>query len=325
LDTLVPGSELFLKVEGLNAAGSIKLKPALAMVEAAERHGELHSYSQIVESSSGNLGIALAMVAASKGYSFICVVDPNASRQSIGTMRAYGATVVEVTNRDANGGYLGARVERVNSLLQEDPRRIWLNQYSNPANPAAHASTTATQILSAIGRVDYLYVGTGTAGTLMGCVKHFRQYSPKTVIVAVDSIGSVTFGDAAGPRHIPGLGASRPSSLYREGAPDRTSLVSERDAVSMCQKMARQHGVLLGGSTGSVLAAVEMDSHRIPAGSRVATLSPDLGDKYINTIYNDDWVDMKYGPLVSSEAIAGDTVGDGAGKTDQTTHPLQVV
>jgi cysteine synthase A len=288
--------ELYLKVEGVNPAGSIKLKPAISMIEDAERCGHLTTGGRIIESSSGSLGIALAMVAASKGYTFTCVVDPNIAEHSLQTILALGAHVARVDQPDCNGGYLGTRLARVQTELEADPALVWLNQYANPANPAAHDAGTAAAILREFDRVDYLFVGAGTTGTLMGCVKHFRKHSPNTKIVAVDSVGSVTFGGKSAPRFIPGLGASRRSPLFRPDAADSHVQVPEADSVRACRHLAKLYGFLAGGSTGSILAAIATVRAEIPVGSRVVALSPDMGERYLRTIYSDSWVLDTYGP-----------------------------
>ncbi|MFE5868485.1 pyridoxal-phosphate dependent enzyme [Streptomyces roseifaciens] len=149
----------------MNPAGSIKLKAAVGMVEDAERNGRLGPGRRLIESSSGSLGIALAVVAAGKGYSFTCVTDPNASAQSVAAIKALGADVVQVDERDLNGGFLGTRIAYIRDRLAAEPGLVWLNQYANPANPATHASTTASSVLRNIGRVDQLFVGAGTTGT----------------------------------------------------------------------------------------------------------------------------------------------------------------
>ncbi|MEU2243844.1 2,3-diaminopropionate biosynthesis protein SbnA [Streptomyces sp. NPDC018338] len=302
LDGVLPDRHLFLKLEGMNPAGSVKLKSALGMVEDAERKGVLWPGGRIVESSSGSLGIALAVIAASRGYHFTCVTDPNVSPQSLALIRALGAETVQVTQRDHNGGYLGTRIAHIREMTESDPGLVWLNQYANPANAQAHARRTATSILKNIGHVDVLLVGAGTTGTLMGCTRHFRAFSPWTKIVAVDTAGSVTFGGLPGPRHIPGLGTSRRPELCRPDQVDEVVLVDERDAVRMCRRMAREHGLPLGGSTGSVLAALETIADAIPAGSRVVALSPDMGDRYVKTIYDDMWVADTFGTGVLDES-----------------------
>ncbi len=177
---------------------------------------------------------------------------------------------------------------------------VWLNQYTNSANPAAHAAGTAAGILSQFPLVDFLFVGVGTAGTLMGCADHFQRFSPRTRIVAVDTVGSVTFGGDAARRRIPGLGASRKPPLFRSGTAHEEFLIRESDAIRTCRMLARRYGYLVGGSTGSIVAAVIGARDTIKAGSVVVALSPDAGDRYLDSVYDDDWVRSFYGP----EALA---------------------
>jgi len=293
--------EIYLKIEGLNPAGSVKLKTAIALIEDAERTGLLVPGGRVVESSSGNLGIALSMVCSVKGYSFTCITDPNASPRSVTTMRALGAQVVVVTERDERGGYLGSRIAWLKNMLTLDPDLTWPNQYANAANPRVHSERTATSILKAIRSVDYLFVGAGTTGTLMGCTAYFHQFSPDTRIIAVDTRGSVTFGYPSGPRYIPGLGNSRKPELCQTEILDTVVLVDEVDAVRTCRQIAAKYGLLIGGSTGSVLAAVQRLRADIPADSRVVAIAPDLGDRYLDTVYNDDWVTARFGSNVLME------------------------
>ena len=312
LGGLLPGRDLFLKIEGLNPAGSIKLKTAKALVQDAERRGVLTTGGRVIESSSGNLGIALSMVTAAKGYSFTCITDPNASPHAVAIMRALGARVIVIDERDANGGYLANRIACIERSLEFDPGLVWLNQYANPANPRVHAERTAAAILREIGSVDYLFVGAGTTGTLAGCAAYFRRFSPQTRVIGVDAEGSVTFGHPQGVRHLPGLGMSRrPVAVAPQ--PDEIVLVAEQDAVRMCRRLAREHGLLVGGSTGSVLSAVVAKCPEISPGVRVVAISPDLGDRYVPTVYSDDWVIAHYGADILSchsrdDAVAAATV-----------------
>ena len=168
------GRSLFLKCEGFNFAGSIKLKVANEMVEAAERDGLLSPDSVLVESSSGNLGVALSMIAASKGYRFLCVTDSRCNLSTRLLMEALGSQVHVIAEPDAQGGFLGARIDYVRALCASDERYVWLNQYINPANWRAHYRTTAPAIARQFPRLDVLFVGAGTTGPLMGCARHFR-------------------------------------------------------------------------------------------------------------------------------------------------------
>jgi cysteine synthase A len=302
LTGFVPGLELALKLEGLNPAGSIKLKAAVGLVEAAENSGALLPGGHVIESSSGNLGIALSSVCASRGYTFTCVVDPNTSQQSKALMQALGTEVVLIGERDACGGYLQSRIDYIAGRLREDPSLVWPNQYANQANPRAHHDTTAPSIIKQFPTVDHLFVGAGTTGTLMGVARYFRQYSPHTRIVAVDTEGSITFGFPPGPRRIPGLGTSRRPEIFRPGQADETVLVPEVDAIRMCRRLAAERGLLLGGSTGAVLSGVQRLRADIPSGSQVVAISPDNGDRYLQTVYSDEWVLDHYSPAALETA-----------------------
>lgn len=295
LSGLIPGIRLMAKLEGFNAAGSIKLKTAVGLIEDAEERGLLSPGDRVIESSSGNLGIALASVCASRGYRFTCVADPNTLGQSIALMRAFGAEVVVVDRRDANGGYLQSRIDYIHLRRTADPDLVWLNQYANPANPRTHHDRTAAAIVREFPDLDYLFVGAGTTGTLMGCAAYFREHSPRTQVIAVDTEGSVTFGHPPAPRHIPGLGTSRRPEILRPEVPDDVVIVPEREAVAMCRRLAAGYGIAAGGSTGSVLAAVARYLPILPPGASVTVIAPDTGDRYLDTIYNDDWVLERFG------------------------------
>jgi cysteine synthase A len=294
----------WLKVEGLNPAGSIKLKPAAGMIGDLERKNQLRPGSHLIESSSGNLGVAIAAICAERGYRFTCVVDPNTSHQNCRIIKAFGANVVVVHEKDANGGYLGSRISYIQRTVAVDPSIIWLNQYANPANPAAHFDTTARAISESFERIDYLFVGAGTTGTLMGCRDFFQTNRPDTKIVAVDSVGSVTFGHPPSPRYIPGLGTSRCPEIFNRKGLFALERVKEAEAVRLCRWLARSHGLLAGGSTGTVLAGVLAWCDRIDRDAVVVAISPDCGERYLDTIYSDDWVRARFG----QEPLAGDIV-----------------
>ena len=288
-------SQLHLKLESLNPAGSVKMKAAVAMINDAEARGCLKRDTVLIESSSGSLGVALSMVCAARGYHFTCVVDPNTSAHNVKMMKALGADIVVVTQRDENGGFLGTRIAYINETVARDPRYLWLNQYANPENPGAHARSTGPSIAAAFEHVDYLFIGAGTTGTLMGCVQYFRQYRPRTRIVAVDSIGSVTFGHPAGKRYVPGLGTSRRPEIYSPEGIHAFEMVDEAEAIAMCRHLARTNGLLAGGSTGTVLCGVQHWRERLPTNATVVAISPDLGERYLDTVYNDQWVLERFG------------------------------
>lgn len=286
---------LHLKLEGLNPAGSVKMKTAKWLIADLERRGSVGPDTVLIESSSGSLGVALSLICAERGYRFRCVVDPNTTAQNIKIMKAFGADVIVVDVRDENGGFLGTRIQYIKELVAQDSRFVWLNQYANPENPRAHANTTARAITESFEHVDYLFVGAGTTGTLMGCVQHFKTHRPETHIIAVDSEGSVTFGGPAGKRHIPGLGTSRRPEIFNREGIDSFQMVSEADTVAMCRYLARTNGVLAGGSTGTVLAAVYARRQELPENAVIVAISPDMGERYLDSVYDDEWVKARFG------------------------------
>jgi len=283
-------NRFYLKVEGLNPAGSIKLKTARGLVEAAEASGADLNEIRLIESTSGNLGVALAVICAAKNYKLTCATEPKASAAAVATMRTLGAEVVVVRDRDANGGFLGSRIEYIWQRLAADPNLCWLNQYATPSNAAAHEQSTAPAVFAAFEHVDYLFVGVGTGGTLMGCVDYFRRRSASTRVIAVDAVGSVSFGSDPATRHIPGLGTSREPEILDRYAPDEVILVQEWETVRECRWLARRTGLLAGGSTGTALAAVRQRAASIPADRTVVVIAPDMGDRYLNSVYDDCWV-----------------------------------
>ncbi|MFJ2821750.1 2,3-diaminopropionate biosynthesis protein SbnA [Streptomyces toxytricini] len=294
LPDFVPDVSVLLKLEGLNPAGSVKLKTAVALVESAETAGGLPAGTRLIESSSGNLGVALSVVCAARGYPLTVVTDPNAARPAVRAMESLGTEVVEVSQRDAHGGYLGTRLDLIRRRLAAEPALVWLNQYANQANAAVHRERTARSVHRELGDLDILFVGAGTTGTLMGCVQYFAEHSPRTRVVAVDAAGSVTFGGSAAPRFIPGLGTSRRPEIFTDSGAFEKVLVEEADSIAMCRTVAARYGLLVGGSTGTVLAAVQRLAPTLAPGCRVAAISPDLGDKYLDTVYSDTWVAERY-------------------------------
>ncbi|MFG2827022.1 2,3-diaminopropionate biosynthesis protein SbnA [Streptomyces sp. NPDC048434] len=289
------GQSLFLKCEGLNFAGSIKLKAATEMVESAERDGALTPESVLVESSSGNLGVALSMIAASKGYRFLCVTDSRCNLSTRLMMEALGSQVHVVAAHESGAGFLNARLDYVRELCASDDRWVWLSQYTNPGNWKAHYQRTAPSIARWFPHLDVLFVGAGTTGTLMGCARYFREWHRPVQIVAVDSVGSVTFGGAPGRRMIPGLGMSVHPPLLDKSFVDEAVRVEEADTVRACHQLAR-HGFLFGGSTGTVVSgAMDWLSRHDTRGLTAVAIAPDLGERYLDTIYHANWVQDLYG------------------------------
>ncbi|MFF7633329.1 2,3-diaminopropionate biosynthesis protein SbnA [Kitasatospora sp. NPDC008050] len=328
----VLGTGLHLKCEGFNFAGSIKLKAAAAMVAQAEESGLLTERSILVESSSGNLGVALSMIAAERGYRFLCVTDSRCNLNTRRLMESMGAEVRSVNQPDGEGGYLAARLRYVRELCAADPRYVWLNQHGNPHNWMAHHRTTAPAIARQFPELDVLFVGAGTTGTLMGCARYFRERQRPVTVVAVDTVGSVTFGGPPQPRMIPGLGAGVRPPLLDRSYVDDVVMVPEAETVRVCRRLAAA-GFLFGGSTGTVIAGAQrwLAAHRAAAerggadrggagrGGAPLTavaISPDLGERYLDTIYQDSWVRDVYG-----EAGFGETGFDGHGAAGADRTP----
>ena len=301
------GQSLYLKCEGFNFAGSIKLKAATEMVETAERDGVLRPGSILVESSSGNLGVALSVLAASRGYRFLCVTDSRCNLSARRLMEALGSQVHIVAEPDPVGGLLGARIDYVRALCASDDRYVWLNQYTNPGNWRAHYRTTAPAIARQFPGLDVLFVGAGTTGTLMGCARWFWDWHRRVRVVAVDSVGSVTFGGPPGRRMIPGLGSGVRPAMLDTSYIDDVVLVEEADTVRACHRLARA-GFLLGGSTGTVVSgAVDWLRRHATRDLTAVAIAPDLGERYLDTVYQSNWLEDLYGPdvLAADELAAG--------------------
>jgi N-(2-amino-2-carboxyethyl)-L-glutamate synthase len=254
----------------------------------------------LVESSSGNLGVALSMIAASKGYGFLCVTDSRCNLSTRRMMQAFGSRVHIITEPDPVGGLLGARINYVRSLCASDDRYVWLNQYANPQNWQAHYRNTAPAIARQFPQLDVLFVGAGTCGTLMGCARYFREWRRPVRVVAVDSVGSVTFGGPPGRRMIPGVGTGVRPQMLDESYVDDVVCVEEADTIRACHRLAAT-GFLFGGSTGTVVSGAldwltQHDAHGLTA----VAIAPDFGERYLDTVYQANWVMDLYGEDVLS-------------------------
>jgi len=291
-----PLYDVHLKLEGFNISGSIKMRPAKRIIKLLESSSALKQGSTIIESSSGNLGIALSVLCAERGYNFICVTDANTNKNTENLIKAYNGKVVRIEKSDGNGGFLGQRIKYIKWFLSKFPETVWPNQYENLENIKAHYLTTANQIHQCFDRINYIFVGTGTTGTLGGISSYFRECSKATKIIAVEPEGSVTFGGNSKSRKIPGLGTSHPPSISKSSSFDDLIYIPEESAVSTCRKHAA-NGKLFGGSTGTVLAGIESYKHNFKPGDKIIAISPDFGERYLNTVYNDEWVHKHFRSL----------------------------
>ncbi|MFJ9343312.1 2,3-diaminopropionate biosynthesis protein SbnA [Streptomyces sp. NPDC101733] len=290
---------VFAKMERFNPGGSVKDRSALSMLRSAIREGRLvPGHSVVVESSSGNLAIGIAQICKYFGIDFVCVVDAKTTEQNLTLLSAYGARVEVVRTPDpVTGEYLVARLARVRELVGSLPGAYWPNQYANPLNPRAHRETMREIAEALEGRVDFLFSPVSTFGTLLGCATYIEDHAMSTTVVAVDAVGSAIFGGPHSPRLIPGHGASVPPALFDPTAADEVVHVTDLECVVACRRMVNHEGILIGGSSGAGVAALQKLGDRIPDGSNVVLVFPDGGDRYLSTIYSDDWVGEHFGEV----------------------------
>lgn len=289
--------ELWGKLEGSNPGGSAKDRTAARMLGDAFEKGLVGEGSTVIESSSGNLGVGLAQACRYYGLRLICVVDARAHETNIRTMRALGADVRIVSSPDpSTGDLLAARLKLVAQLLRETPEAFWPDQYANESNPAAHADGTMREIDEALdGDLDYLFVATSTTGTLRGCCDYLCEHERETQVVAVDAIGSVLFDGVRGSRRLPGFGAGVQTELSKAASFDRLVRVSDLDCVVGCRRLVQREAILAGASSGGVAFAVESLAAQMPPGSRCAAIFADGGTGYLETVYDDGWVQRELG------------------------------
>lgn len=280
------------KLEGLNPGGSSKDRPAAAILAHALATGAVDSSTLVVEASSGNTGIGLAQVCAYHGLRFRCLVDPKTTRLNVDILRAYGAEIEVVDQPDPETGeLLPTKLKRVREILTTHDNAFWVDQYGNPENAGAHYRTTIREILAALdGPPEYLFVATATCGTLRGCLDYLRDQALPTKVVAVDAVGSQIFSDVRHPRLVPGLGSAIRPGLCPEGAIHRCVHVDDVDCVAGCRRLVREEAILAGGSSGGVVTAIERLRDEIPDGARCVAVLPDRGERYLDTIFSDDWV-----------------------------------
>lgn len=292
---LVPeGKRLFLKLEYTNPGFSIKDRTALGLVKAAMAKGHLARGGTLIESTSGNLGKSLAMMGAIFGFRVIVVVDAKTSASVIRWCEAFGADIEMVTEMDENGGYQKTRVARVQALLAEMPGAFWPNQYDNEDNPAFHCSTTGEEIVALIPivKADTVVGSVSTGGHLCGISRKVREKQPGTTVVACDVRGSAVFGGPFRAYQVNGVGLGWRSRNTDLAVLDKICISTDQEAISMCYLLARETGLLLGGSGGLVVCGSLAWLKQTSARSAVAVI-PDTGANYLDQIYNHDWLAKK--------------------------------
>src|SRR5205823_7942004 len=248
---------LFAKLEYVNPVGSIKDRPAYWILKRAAERREICDETTVIESSSGNFASALAAFTRLVGLRFIPVIDPNISGTYESFLRRACSTVVKVEDRDDTGGFLKTRLEMVKHLCDTIANAYWTNQYGNPDAVEAHYELTAGEICADFASLDYVFIGVSTGGTIAGVSRRLKERYPQVRIIAVDTQGSVIFGDTPRKRHIPGVGSSIVPPLLSQARIDDVVLIPERETAAACRELLHTHGLFAGGSSGTVYAAVK--------------------------------------------------------------------
>jgi cysteine synthase A len=277
-----PGwAEMLVKLESFNPGGSVKDRIGLSMIEAAERQGKLKPGGTIVEPTSGNTGIGLAMVAAAKGYKVILTMPEEYSVERITLLRAYGAQVVLTPRERAMQG----AIDRAEELVRENPGYFMPQQFKNSANPEVHRQTTAKEILDVCGeKLDAVVVGVGTGGTATGTGEVLKQNIKDLKLYAVEPADSPVFsGGKAGPHKIQGIGAGFIPEIFNKNVVDRFIPVSYDDARNAAQRLAEQEGILCGVSSGAILHASCLVASELGHGKSLLAILPDTGERYLST------------------------------------------
>ena len=275
-------ANVFAKVEAFNPGGSAKDRVAVAMVEAAERDGKLQVGGTIIEPTSGNTGVGLALVSAVKGYHMVLVMPDNMSQERIRLAKAYGAEVVLTPGADGMKGCIA----KANELHAEIPNSFIPQQFDNPANPAAHERTTGPEIWNDLdGQVDAFVAGVGTGGTLTGVGRFLKAKNPQVKLVAVEPETSPLLSKGtAGPHKLQGIGANFVPSILDRSLIDEIVCVSAENAGATARALCAQEGILCGITSGAALwAALELARRPDFAGKNIVALLPDTGERYLST------------------------------------------
>lgn len=312
--------EVLAKLESFNPGGSVKDRIGLSMIEAAEKSGKLKPGGTIIEGTSGNTGMGLALVAAVKGYRAIFTIPDKMSQEKINTLKAFGAKVIvtptAVAPDDPRSYHMVAK-----RLAEEIPNSIFPDQYSNPENPNAHYQTTGPELWDQCdGKLDYFVVGCGTGGTVTGTSKFLKEKNPKIKIVGVDVIGSV-YTDffktgkviEAHTYKVEGIGQDDFPKNMDFSVLDDILQANDRDSFLTARKLARSEGIFTGGSGGSAMWVAMQVAKKMKKGERLVVLLPDTGDRYLSKMYNDSWMQENQFLESSQEFSAIDILSRKAG------------
>lgn len=299
--------ELFLKLESQNPGGSIKDRIALSMISVAEREGKVRPGSTLVEATAGNTGLGLALVAARKGYALTLVIPDKMSREKIAHLRALGAKIV-MTRSDVEKGHPDYYQDLAEKIAGETPGSFYVNQFNNPANPAAHEAGTAPEIWEQMGhKIDALVAGVGSGGTITGMSRFLSRVSPATEFVLADPAGSVLAGyikdgkvGKAGSWLVEGIGEDFIPPIADLSRVKTAYTVTDAESFAAARELLKKEGVLAGSSSGTLLAAALRYCRESAAPKRVVTFVCDSGNKYLSKMYSDEW--LKERGLAAGEA-----------------------
>lgn len=282
---------LAAKLEFFNPTGSVKDRAANYIIKKLLDRKEINKDTTLIESSSGNFGIALSAYCQKNGLKFIAVVDPCILSINEVLIKSFGAEVIKVNVPDCNGGYLLNRIKKVKELEKEIDNSYWVNQYGNPYNAEAYYHTLGNEICQQMENIDYIFLGISSGGTITGVSNMVKEKFPHAMVIAVDIVGSVIFGHPPHKRYIPGIGSSMVPEILKKAKIDDVVMINELSTIETCHELLKKHYIFAGGSSGSVIAAIKkyFSGKNFNRKMNVVTVFADRGERYADTIYNEEW------------------------------------